>query len=148
VGINCLNWRAHRGEKGRGEGGSRADSARLRRRPASAGKKKRKGGEGRLTGGPRLSAPRGKKKKGRGSGGLAREWAGPPGSKGAGAVFFLFFFQTSFSNHFSSQIQIKLFQTFLKNFIDFLETTQATKNHASQKMMHIHLLSLSLLNYL
>jgi hypothetical protein len=62
--------------------------------------------------------------------------------------FFLFFFQTSFSNHFSSQIQIKLFQTFLKNFIDFLETTQATKNHASQKMMHIHMLSLSLLNYL
>jgi hypothetical protein len=63
--------------------------------------------------------------------------------------FFVFFlFQTPFSNHFSSQIQIKLFQSFLKNFIDFLETTQATKNHASQKMMHIQLLSLNLLNYL
>jgi hypothetical protein len=62
--------------------------------------------------------------------------------------FFLFLFQTSFSNPFSTQIQINLLQTFLKNFIDFLETTQATKNHASQKMMHIHLLSLSLLNYL
>jgi hypothetical protein len=43
-GINCLNWRARRGEKGRGEGGGAADSARLRRRPASRGKKKRKGG--------------------------------------------------------------------------------------------------------
>jgi hypothetical protein len=43
-------------------------------------------------------------------------------------VLFLFlFFQTSFSNHFSSQIQFKLFQTLLKNFIDLLETTQATK---------------------
>jgi hypothetical protein len=93
---------------------------------------------------------RGVKRKRKGGGGLARGWAGPPGPKGAGAFLFFFFFlfQTSFSNHFSSQIQIKLFQTFLKNFIDFLETTQATKNHASQKMMHIHLLSLSLLNYL
>jgi hypothetical protein len=81
-------------------------------------------------------------------------WAGTGGGlgrlgrKGSRAVFFLFLFQTSFSNHFSSQIQFKLFQSFLKNFIDFLETTQATKNHASQLMMHIHLLSLSLLNYL
>jgi hypothetical protein len=48
--------------------------------------------------------------------------------KGAGFVFFSFlFFQTSFSNPFSIQIQIKLLQTFLKYFIDFLETTQATK---------------------
>jgi hypothetical protein len=82
-------------------------------------------------------------------------WAGAGGRLGrlgrkgavAGFVFF-FFFQTSFSNHFSSQIQFKLFQTLLKNFIDLLETTQATKNHASQLMMHIHLLSLSLLNYI
>jgi hypothetical protein len=42
--------------------------------------------------------------------------------------FFSFlFFQTSFSNPFSIQIQIKLLQTFLKYFIAFLETTQATK---------------------
>jgi hypothetical protein len=84
---------------------------------------------------------------GRGMVGCWAAWA----ERVAGAgfcFFFLFLFQTSFSNHFSTQIQIKLFQTFLKNFIDFLETTQATKNHASQMMMHIHLLSLSLLNYL
>jgi hypothetical protein len=47
--------------------------------------------------------------------------------KGAGFCFFSFLFQTSFSNPFSIQIQIKLLQTFLKYFIDFLETTQATK---------------------
>jgi hypothetical protein len=71
--------------------------------------------------------------------------------RGAGDVFFLFFsfsFSTSFSNHFSFPIQIKLFKLFLQNFINFLETTQATKNHASQLMMHKHLLSLSLLNYI
>jgi hypothetical protein len=44
-----------------------------------------------------------------------------------GFVFFSFLFQTSFSNSFSIQIQIKLLQTFLKYFIGFLETTQATK---------------------
>jgi hypothetical protein len=111
-------------------------------------KKKGRGGEG-LTGGARSSAPLGKRK------GKEERWAGAGnlmgrlGRKGKPTRFlFFFFFQTSFSNHFSFQIQIKLFQTSLKNFIDFLETTQATKNHASQKMMHIHLLSLSLLNYL
>jgi hypothetical protein len=61
---------------------------------------------------------------------------------------FVFSFQTPFLNLFSSLNQFKPFQTFLKNFIDFLENTQATKSHASQMMMHIHLLSLSLLNYL
>jgi hypothetical protein len=116
-----------------------------------AGGRRKEGGKRRLTGGPRLSALRGKKKKGRGRGGLAREvgWAAWAEREPVRVFFFfLFFFQTSFSNHFSSQIQFKLFQIFLKNFIDFLESTQATKNHASQLIMHIHLLSLSLLNYL
>jgi hypothetical protein len=115
-------------------------------------------GEGRkvkLTGGSQLSAAQKKKKRG------GERWAdaggrlGRLGRKEPGrALFFFFFsfskllFKSSFSNPFSTQIQIKLFQTFLKNLIDFLEITQATKNHASQKMMHIHLLSLSLLNYL
>jgi hypothetical protein len=56
-------------------------------------------------------------------------WAGPPGPKGSGAgfVFFLFFFKLHFQILFSTQIQIKLLQPSLKNFIDFLETTQATK---------------------
>jgi hypothetical protein len=42
-------------------------------------------------------------------------------------VLFFFLFQTSFSNPFSIQIHFKLLQTFLKYFIGFLETTQATK---------------------
>jgi hypothetical protein len=37
---------------------------------------------------------------------------GPKGKQGMVFLFFLFLFQTSFSNHFSFQIQIKLFQTF------------------------------------
>jgi hypothetical protein len=114
-------------------------------------KERGRGKEGEaLTGGPRLSAAQRKKKRGGGRWADAGGRLGRLGRKGAGLIlfFFLFFFQTSFSNHFSSLIQFKLFQTFLKNFIDFLETTQATKNHASQKMMHIHLLSLSLLIYL
>jgi hypothetical protein len=45
-GVNCLNWRARREEKGRGEGKGAVDSARLRQRPASRGKKKRKGEKG------------------------------------------------------------------------------------------------------
>jgi hypothetical protein len=103
--------------------------------------------------GPRVSA-RGEKEKGEeerwAGAGVGRRAAGPSGLKGEPArfSFFLFLFQTSFSNHFSFQIQIKLFKLFLKNFINFLETTQATKNHASQLMMHKHLLSLSLLNYI
>jgi hypothetical protein len=44
-----------------------------------------------------------------------------------GFVFFSFLFQTSFSNQISIQIHFKLLQTFLKYYIGFLETTQATK---------------------
>jgi hypothetical protein len=116
---------------------------------AAGGRRKEREGE-RLTGGPRSSAPREKKKRRRGE-----EWAGAGGLMGRLAIwaerepalvffFFLFLFQTSFSNQNSFQIQIKLFKLFLKNFINFLETTQATKNHASQLMMHNHLLSLGL----
>jgi hypothetical protein len=135
------------GGEAAGRGGNRA--AARARGGGQREEEERKGEEGRLTGGAQASAAQGKRKR-RGG-----RWAGAGGRlgrldrKGVGADFFFFFsFSTSFSNHFSSQIQFKLFQTFLKNFINFLETTQATKNHASQLMMHIHLLSLSLLNYL
>jgi hypothetical protein len=57
VGINCLNWHAHREEKGRREGGSRADSARHAAAAGGRGEEERKGGKGRLTGGTHLSAP-------------------------------------------------------------------------------------------
>jgi hypothetical protein len=86
--INCLNWRARWGEKGREEGGA-------------------------------INC----------------------------LNFFLFIFKLLFKTSFLFKFNSKLFQTFSQKFINFLETTQATKNHASQLMMHNHLLSLSLLNY-
>jgi hypothetical protein len=73
--------------------------------------------------------------------------AGPKGEKGEVFSFFSFLFQTSFKTTFLFKFKSKLFQTFSQKFINLLETSQATKNHASQLMMHNHLLSLSLLNY-
>jgi hypothetical protein len=73
---------------------------------------------------------RDEKEKGKGRAvGRRGSWAGPPGPNRAGRafVFFLFLFQTSFSNPFSTQIQIKLLQTFLKNFIDFRDHTSNQK---------------------
>jgi hypothetical protein len=74
---------------------------------------------------------------------------GPLGLKGSRRWVF-FFFSFSFSDSIfkpnSFQIQIKPFKLFPKNFINFLETSQAIKNHANQLMMHKHLLSLSYLN--
>jgi hypothetical protein len=82
-----------------------------------------------------VSASAGKRK------GEAVRWAaaggfgGPAGlarPKGGKVIFsfFAFLFQTLFKTNFSFQIQTKFFQTFLKNFINSLEATQATKNHA------------------
>jgi hypothetical protein len=93
-----------------------------------------------------------RKEKERGRGGPARgglDWpAGLAGPKGEqGMVSFFFFFKLIFKTTFLFKFKSKLFQTFPQKFINFLETTQATKNHASQLMMHKHLLSLSLLNY-
>jgi hypothetical protein len=102
--------------------------------------------------GPRRQRQQNKKKRERERWAGAGRLDGPAGLAGPKGeqvrfLFFLFLFQTSFSNHFSFQIQIKLFQTFSQKFINLLETTQTTKNHASQLMMHKHLLFLSLLNY-
>jgi hypothetical protein len=58
-------------------------------------------------------------------------WA--EGKGGKLSLFFLFLFQTLFKTNFSFQIQTKFFQTFLKNFINFLEVTQATKSYAKPK---------------
>jgi hypothetical protein len=122
----------------------------MRRRSAGAGKKKGREGKGADRWDPPVGAAEKEKGKGRVVGRRGKlGWAAWAERGVWGAfVFFLFLFQTLFSNPFSTQIQIKLLQTFLKNFIGFLETTQATKNHARQLMMHIHLLSLGLLNYL
>jgi hypothetical protein len=140
------------------------------RRPGAAGIARRRGSGGGAAGGRRKEGGEGetdrrapavsvsvKKKKERGRSGPARGvgsavWAFWAEREPALVFLFFSFFSFSFLNSISKpnsfQIQIKPFQTFLKNFIDFLETSQATKNHASQQMMHKHLLSLSLLNYI
>jgi hypothetical protein len=90
------------------------------------------------------------KEKGEGEGGPAREagWAAWAEKEPVLiSLFFPFFSNFIFKSFFISN-SIQTFQIFLKNFINFLETTQATKNHASQLMMHKHLLSLGLLNYI
>jgi hypothetical protein len=140
-----------------GQGKQRKAGGRSGIHGGAAEQRKRKGRweEGEApTGGAAMSVAQRKKKKKEWLAGRCGEarWAGRPGwaerKTALVFIFFLFLFQTSFSNQNSFQIQIKLFKLFLKNFINFLETTQATKNHASQLMMHIHLLSLSLLNYI
>jgi hypothetical protein len=73
--------------------------------------------------------------------------AGPKGKKGLFSFFSFLLFQTPFETTFLFKFKPNSFKLFLRNFINFLETTQATKNHASQLMMHNHLLSLYLLNY-
>jgi hypothetical protein len=146
--LACSQGRERKGRR-RGRGGFRAAAAAA----GEQGEEEKEGEEGRLTGGAQASATAKEKEKREGEVGRRGtvRWAVRPGwaERGAGKVlfFFLFHFQASFSYHFSFQIQIKLFQTFSQKFINFLETTQATKNHASQLMMHKHLLSLSLLNY-
>jgi hypothetical protein len=106
----------------------------------------------RLTIGARVSATAKEKEKEKERGGPARgELNGPAGLAGPkgepGKVFFFFFFKLLFKPLFLFKFKSKLFQTFSQKFINFLETTRATKNHTSQLMMHNHLLSLSLLNY-
>jgi hypothetical protein len=85
----------------------------------------------------RRVSDRGKKKKRRGAGLFAGEGVGPVGRcglKGEGEVsfpfFFFLFFQTLFKINLFNSNSNKTFQTFSQNFINLLDLTQATKNHA------------------
>jgi hypothetical protein len=113
--------RKERKGKRRGAAGSAAATA-----AGGAGEKKeRKGGEGETDEwGPGVSESREKEKRertragaGRGMVGCWAAWA--ERVAGAGFLFFRFLLQTSFSNQYSFQIQIKPFKLFLKNFINF-----------------------------
>jgi hypothetical protein len=143
---------AERGREGREAAGRSGDCAAAPGRLGSKRKKKGKG-EGRLTGGAQVSASWGKRKRRGGEVGrrgcwLTGRWA-VWAERGADEVFFSFSFSNFiFKPFFFSNSNQTFSNFFLKNFINFLETTQATKNHASQLMMHKHLLSLSLLNYI
>jgi hypothetical protein len=107
----------------------------VRRRPAGQGRRRKEGGGvGADRWGPPVGAAAKKKREKGGSGGPAGRLGWAVWAERVRVLvlfFFVFFlsflFQTSFSNPFLIQIQIKLLQTFLKYFIDFLETTQANK---------------------
>jgi hypothetical protein len=85
-----------------------------------------------------VSATAGKRKRRRGGGLFAGEEVGPVGRcglKGEGEVlffflFFLFLFQTLLKSNLFNSNSFKTFQTFSQNFINLLDPTQATKNHA------------------
>jgi hypothetical protein len=116
-----------KGREGRGAAGHGEDCAAAPGRLGSEEKKKKGKGKGRLTGGAQVSALAEKKKKERRRGGPARgdgrRAAGPSGLKGEPgrfSFFFLFLFQTSFSNHFFHfKFKSNFFKLFLKNFITF-----------------------------
>jgi hypothetical protein len=141
------------GRKRKGRRRGATGSARLRRQAGEAGGRRKEGGDGEADEwGPGVSDSK-RKRKEKERGGPARgelvgrqAWLGRKGSR-ARFSFFLFFFKLLLKPLFLFKFKSKLFQTFSQKFINFLETTQATKNHASHLMMHNHLLSLSLLNY-
>jgi hypothetical protein len=95
-------------------------------------KKKRKGERERPTSGAQASArAKKKKKRERAWAGAGKGWraAGPFEPKGEKVRFLLFFlFQTPFKTTFLFEFKSNSFKLFLKNFINFLETTQASKN--------------------
>jgi hypothetical protein len=110
-------------------------------------KKKGRGGE-RLTGGAHMLVRGNKKKKKEATRAGAGEklvgcWAA--WAERSEGLFFFFFKLLSKQLYFSNSNQI--LSNFSQKFYKLLETTQATKNHARQLMMHNHLLSLCLLNY-
>jgi hypothetical protein len=67
--------------------------------------------------------------------------------KGAGFVFFFFFFKPHFQIHFQFK-SISNFCNFSQIFYRLFRDYSSNQNHASQMMMHIHLLFLTLLYYL
>jgi hypothetical protein len=121
-------------EGGKGRGRARRDS---RGGTGSAGSdvgKKKGRGEGEADRrGPGVGVCEEKEKEA--VGWAAAGWFGGPaglaGPKGERVIFLFFlFFQTLFKTNFSFQIQPNPFKLFLKNSINFLEVTQATKSYA------------------
>jgi hypothetical protein len=86
-----------------------------------------------MTGGVSLSAAvrKNKRKAGRRAAAGEGSWAGGPTGQNEGEVLFPFFlFQTLLKLNLFNSNSIKTFQTFSQNFINLLDLTQATKNHA------------------
>jgi hypothetical protein len=115
-------------ERRKGERRGAAGSARLRRQAGEAGGRRKGRGEGEADRWGRGVSECKEKKKREGEAGRRgmASWAGRPGwaERGAGLGFIFFLFQTSFSNHFSFfKFKSNSFKLFLKNFINFVETT-------------------------
>jgi hypothetical protein len=123
--LACSQRRERKGER-RERGGIRAAAAAAGER----GEEERKGGRREADRWDTAVGAAVKKKKGRGG-----QWVGAGiglgrlGRKEPALVlfFFLFPFSNFIFKSFSTQIQFKLFQTFLKNFIDFF------RNHTSNQ---------------
>jgi hypothetical protein len=139
--IECLDGQREEGETGGRTGSAAAPPCRERKGEEEERKEKRW-----LTGGTHLSAPLKRKREGRREVGRL----GCLGRKGKvrGFVFFSF----SFSNLiFKSILNSNPFQTFAnfsQIFYGLFRDYSSNQNHASQMMMHIHLLFLTLLYYL
>jgi hypothetical protein len=120
----------------------------VRRRPARARGRRKEGERWEADRwGPPVGAAATEKEKGRREVGRL----GCLGQKGKGASF-LFFFSFPFSNLiFKTILNSNPFQTsanFSQIFYKLFRDYTSNQNHASQMMMHIHLLFLSLLYYL
>jgi hypothetical protein len=134
AGINCLNWPARAGRKGKGGGQARRGSRRCSG-PGETEERKERKGKGRETyrRGRHVSG-RGEKRKR-----MAGEWAaagkgrrdvGPLGRKVTLFLFSPFLFQTFFNTIFFKSNSNQNPSNFSQNFINLLYFTQATKNYA------------------
>jgi hypothetical protein len=116
--------------RARGDGRARPVA---RSAPASKTRERkgREEGEGGVDRWGRRVSDYGEKEKGERGGGPLREierWAGWA-KREVRSFFFFCLFQTFSNQTFSTQIH-KTFQTFSQSFINLLDLTQATKNHA------------------
>jgi hypothetical protein len=101
--------------QGRERKGRRQEQGGFSAVAAAAGEREeeeKEGGKGRPTGGPRLSAPRGKRKREGGAVGWRGGGLGRLGRKEPVQFFFFFLFQTSFSNHFHLKFKTNFFKLF------------------------------------
>jgi hypothetical protein len=99
---------------------------------------------------PPVGAAEKKKRRGKGSGPAGNSGLGCLGRKGKDArFFFLFFFFSNliFKSNFNSNSN-QTFANFSQIFYRIFRDYSSNQNHASQMMMHIHLLFLTLLYYL
>jgi hypothetical protein len=114
-------------KEGRGKNGARRDPRGCGGRPTRQGEEEKEGGREGLTGGVAVSASAKKRKRERERRAGVGWLAGPAGlaaPKGEqGMVFLFFFFKLLFQTTFFFKFKSNSIKLFLKNFINFVETT-------------------------